>query len=353
MNAEPDILKSTYARQELVLFARETDVGGDVIKREIGDAMNAGDHAIHDVQLPPGASPALLDDGAAAPVGGGELARVEANLDGEPLRVGHELVGARLVAAAVLADGQQQQGLGKEPIPRAAGVVGEADGLVKVLGPGGARVKVQGAKVPHGRQEVFELGRPFPDDPLERISGQHARVRGVEVLVKGRQAALGHAQLAPHVRRARVVGVGAAAAAAAAAGHEEGVPVQLHVGPHRRRDELRQHRRLGIGASRDRAARWARAEEHWARVVVWCGAWGRRRGEALVWIVCHITLPRALVPTPRRDVDTLRGRSHAAGARGCAVTFQMFTALYFCCDVDLVVVMGRTRNHTRQNEIPD
>lgn len=62
----------TYTREELMLFTWQTDIGRDIEKEEIGLAVDTGNHAVYDVQIPPRPPPALFEDGYATAMDGGE-----------------------------------------------------------------------------------------------------------------------------------------------------------------------------------------------------------------------------------------------------------------------------------------
>lgn len=106
----------TYPQEKFRLLTRECHVGSQVKEEKVGDPVHAGDHAVDDVEIPPRPAPALLKYGVTAAVHRGELARVHAYLDGDPLAVSQEVSRLILLTAAVKRDDEKQQGLDKETI---------------------------------------------------------------------------------------------------------------------------------------------------------------------------------------------------------------------------------------------
>lgn len=112
-----------------MLLTRERNVGGNVKEEKVGDAVDAGNHAVDDEQIPPRAPPALLEDGDALAVEGGKGSSVEVDFQGEPLHVVEHLASLVLLAAAVEADDKQHHGLDKEAISGPLWVVDETAGF--------------------------------------------------------------------------------------------------------------------------------------------------------------------------------------------------------------------------------
>ena len=101
-----------------MLLARQGNVDGHVKEKEVGDAVDAGNHAVDDEQVPPRPSPTLLEHGDALAVERRKRPRVEVNLESQALYVAQDGARLFLLAAAVEADDEQHHGLHHEAIAR-------------------------------------------------------------------------------------------------------------------------------------------------------------------------------------------------------------------------------------------
>lgn len=118
----------------------------------------------------------------------GILSRVHAELQCDALSVRQKVPGPFLLATAVQNDHKQDQGLDKESISGRDWVLHQPQGLIQEAYASWSEFEKERARPADDGEEGFQVGIPhYAEQPL---FGEHKRMGGMEMVVKGIETSL-------------------------------------------------------------------------------------------------------------------------------------------------------------------
>lgn len=166
-----------------MFFARKSHICREIVQEEIRLPMHTGDHSVHDKQVPPRPPPAFLESRVSAPVRRGIRSGIQPEFDSYPFCIREDVSRLVVLATTVEADDGDDHGLHKEAIFRGFWGVQEPHGFLEEGRTSRAHGKIQRTNPSHRRKEMFDV--PFLGHAHNVRLGQHSRVSGVKVKVKG------------------------------------------------------------------------------------------------------------------------------------------------------------------------